>query len=327
MTVKLLRDLRATWPRLLLMVIAIAVSLTVFGGVLLAWAAVGRETSAAYVGTEPASATIVLDRAIDVEQMAAIVAQVRTRPGVIEATGRTQFNSEVEVNGRLREIPVQIFVAAPQDPLRIAKFYVQEGSWPPASGEVFLGRDSLTLLNVALGDTLTVETPGGKSLRLRVADTVYDPSLSPSPQEQTGRAYLSTASLAMSGEAVVDQLKIQFADPGQATPSRDRDAIVAVAGDVGEWLQRERGMAVREIQVPEPYTHPHQFQADSLLLSLLAGGAAALLLSTILVANMLNTLFTQQIPQIGIMKAIGASAGRIGRFYFLMTLLVALAAT
>jgi putative ABC transport system permease protein len=42
---------------------------------------------------------------------------------------------------------------------------------------------------------------------------------------------------------------------------------------------------------------------------------------------MLNNLFTQQIPQIGIMKAIGAGAGRIGRFYLAMTLLVAVAAT
>src|SRR5262249_45831322 len=73
--------------------------------------------------------------------------------------------------------------------------------------------------------------------------------------------------------------------------------------------------------------HPHQWQADALLVSLLAGGAAALLLSAILVANMLNGLFTQQIPQIGIMKAIGARSGRIGRMYLAMTLLVAAAAT
>ncbi|TMR17358.1 ABC transporter permease, partial [Nonomuraea turkmeniaca] len=76
-----------------------------------------------------------------------------------------------------------------------------------------------------------------------------------------------------------------------------------------------------------PYAHPHQWQADVLLLSLMAGGAAALLLSTILVATMLNNLFTQQIPQIGIMKAIGASSGRIARLYLAMILLVAAAAT
>jgi putative ABC transport system permease protein len=135
--------------------------------------------------------------------------------------------------------------------------------------------------------------------------------------------------LATTGDgAVLDQLKIQVADqPGQATPSRDRDAIVAVAGNVGKWLQAEHGLGIREIQVPEPYEHPHQGQADSLLLSLLAGGGIALLLSTILVANMLNGLFTQQIPQIGIMKAIGAPSGPIARLYLAMTLTVAGAAT
>jgi putative ABC transport system permease protein len=328
LAVKLGRDLRASWSRLVLMVIAIAISLMAFGGVLVAWAASARETSSAYLSTEPASATILLDRPIDAERMAAIAAEARRRPGVIEATGRTQFTSEVEVNGRLRDIPLQVFVAAPDDPMRMAKLFLQRASWPPSPGEVFIGRDALSLLEVAVGDTLTVKAPNGDRVRLRVTDTVYDPSLSPSPQEQTGHAYLSTASLpGPGGQAPLDQLKLQVADPSQARPSRDRDTIVAVAGEVGTWLQRDRGLTIREIQVPEPYAHPHQWQADALLGSLLAGGAAALLLSTILAATMLNNLFTQQIPQIGIMKAIGARSGRIGRLYLAMTLLVAAAAT
>jgi putative ABC transport system permease protein len=329
LTVKLRRDLRASWSRYVLMVVAIAVSLTVFGGVLAAWATMGRESSRAYMSTEPASATILLDKAIDAKQMAAIAAQARQRPGVIEATGRTQFTGEVQVNGRLRDIPLQVFVATPDDPMRMAKFDTQQqGSWPPSPGDIFIGEDSLSLLEVAVGDTVTVQTPGGERVRLQVAGTVYDPSLSPAPQEQTGRGYLSTTSLATSRQpALLDQLKLQVADPGQTTPSRDRDTIVAVAGQVGQWLQRDHGLAIREIQVPKPYAHPHQWQADALLLSLLAGGAAALLLAAILVANMLNNLFTQQIPQIGIMKAIGARSVRIGRLYLAMTLIVAAAAT
>ena len=328
LTVKLGRDLRASWSRFLMMAIAIAVSLTAFGAVLFAWAASGRATRSAYSSTQPASATILLDRSIDTERMAQIVAEVRRQPGVVEATGRTQFTSEVEVNGQPREIPLQVFVAAPGDPMRMAKFFMEQRSWPPSAGEVFIGRDSLPLLGVMVGDTVTVEAPSGERMRLRVADSVYDPSLSPSPQEQTGRAYLSTASLATSeGRVDLDQLKIQVAGPGQVTPSRDRDAIVAVASDVGDWLQRERGLAIREIQVPTPYAHPHQWQADALLGSLLAGGAAALLLSSILVATMLNNLFTQQIPQIGIMKAIGARSVHIRRLYLAMTLLVAVGAT
>jgi putative ABC transport system permease protein len=328
LTVKLRRDLCATRSRFALMVIAIAVSLTMFGGVLSAWSVIGRETARAYLATEPASATIVLDEGIDAERMAAIAAETRARPGVIEATGRTQFTAAVEVNGRSRDIPLQVFVAAPDDPLRMATFEVEEGSWPPAAGEILIRRDSLSLLGVAVGDSVTVKTPSGEPARLRVAGTVYDPSLAPSPQQQTGAAYLSTTSLATSAmPAVMDQLKVRVADRGQAAPSRDRETIVGVAGDLGAWLQREHGLVIREIQVPAPSAHPHQWQVDALLLSMLAGGAAALLLSTILVANMLNGLFIQQIPQIGIMKAIGARTGQIARLYLAMTLLVATAAT
>jgi putative ABC transport system permease protein len=328
LTVKLGRDLRATWSRLALMVVAMAISLTVFGGVLLAWDASGRETVGAYTGTEPASATILLERPITVDNMTAIAAQARTRSGVIEATGRTQFDTEINVNGEVRDVPLQVFMAAPDDQMRIATFTAEHTSWPPAPGELLLGQDSLNLLGVAVGDIVTLEPPGREPVPLRVADTVYDPSLAPSPQEQRGHGYMSTASFAASGvPATFDQLKIQVADPGKSESSRDRDAVVAVAGEVGTWLQRDYGLAIREIQVPKPYAHPHQWQSDTTLISLLAGGAAALLLATILVANMLNGVFTQQIPQIGILKAIGAQSGRIAREYLVMTLLVAAAAT
>jgi putative ABC transport system permease protein len=329
LTVKLRRDLGATWPRIAMMVVAIAVGLTVFSAVLYAWSTINRETEKAYLSTEPASATILLERGVDADRMAAIAAQARTRPGVIEASGRTQFTTEVRLNGRERDNRLQVFATAPVDPLRIAKFEVKQGSWPPAPGEILLGGDTFALLDVTVGDTIAVETPSGESEQLRVAGTVYDPSLAPADQEQAGHGYLSTAALARPGEqAVLDQLKIQVADdPGQTTPSRDREAIVAVAGNLGQWLQREYGLAIREIQVPEPYAHPHEAISNALLSALLAAAGAALLLSTFLVANMLNGLFTQQIPQIGIMKAIGARSGRIGRHYLAMTLTVAGAAT
>ncbi|MDP4501837.1 ABC transporter permease [Nonomuraea turcica] len=328
LAVKLRRDLRASWPRFALMVIALAVSLAIFGGVLMGWAAVGREAGGAYMSTEPASATIVLEKGVGIEKMAEIAAAAKQQPGVLEATGRTQFESVVEVNGQPRRTILQAFVAAPDDQMRMVKFDLrQEGKWPPPPGEIWIGGDgSLSLLGASVGDTLTVETPGGERAQLRVAGTVYDPSLAPSPQEQKGHGYLSTASLPATA-GLLDQLKLQVAGPGQTEPSPDRGTVVSVADDVGEWLQREYGLIIAEIQVPKPYAHPHQWQADVLLVSLMAGAAAALLLATILVATMLNNLFTRQIPQIGIMKAIGARSARIARLYLAMTVLVAAAAT
>src|SRR6266545_1120902 len=104
------------------MMVAIAVSLTAFSTVLYAWSAIGRETEKAYLSTEPASATIRFGPGVDAEEMAAIAAEARGRPGVIEAAGRTQFTSDVQVNGSMREIPLQVFAAAPADPMRIANF-------------------------------------------------------------------------------------------------------------------------------------------------------------------------------------------------------------
>lgn len=326
--VKLRRDLRASWPRFLLMVVSIAVSLTVFGGVLFAWNATARETSRAYQSTEPASATIVLSQPIDSDRMAAIATEVRDRPQVIEAAGRTQFESRVEVGGVELDDPMQVFVADADDPMRVAKFDTGPAdAWPPADDELFVGRGSLSQLGISVGDAISLTTPGGDAVRLRVAETVYDPSLAPSPSYQKGFGYLSSAALTASGPVRMDQLKVQVADPGQLSPTRDRDTVVAVAGDLGQRLEREYGLAIREIQAPKPYAHPHQWQFDALLGSLLAGGAATLLLSAILVATMLNNVFTQQIPQIGILKAIGARSGRIGRLYLAMTLVVAAAAT
>ncbi|TMR17359.1 ABC transporter permease [Nonomuraea turkmeniaca] len=322
MAVKLRRDLRASWSRFVLMVIAIAVSLTVFGGILSAWASVGRETTGAYMSTGPASATIVLQKGLPPERMAALAAAARERGGVLEATGRGQFTGQIVG----KTIPLQVFLAAPQDPMRMARFDVRQPSagWPPAAGDVLIRRDSLPLLGVTVGDTVTVTAPGSEPVRLRVAGAVYDPSLAPSRQEQKGFGYLSTASLAT---PLLDQLKIQVAEPGQDVPTPNRDTVVAMAGDIARWLQDEQRVAVREIQAPRPYAHPHQWQSDALMGSLLAGAALALLLSSILVATMLNTLFTQQIPQIGIMKAIGARSGRIARLYLVMTLVVAAVAT
>jgi len=328
LSVKLVRDSRANWSRFLLMAIAIAASLTVCGAVLYAWSTVGREARAAYLGTEPASATLQFQDAVDTQSMQAIVAGARQRPGVLAATGRTQFDSQVEINGESRDVPVQVFAATPNDPLDVARFDIERGSWPPAPGDIFMSRDTLTLLNASVGDVVRLQRPGGEPMDLRIAGTVYDPSLAPSSQEQRGHAYLSTAALGVgTTQPLLDQLKVQFAAPGTQTPSSDRGEISADAVALSEWLTGSYRFQVREIQVPPPEAHPHQFQADVLLLSLLGGGAAALLLSTFLVANMLNTLFTQQIPQIGIMKAIGARSGRVARMYLIMTLVVALAAT
>jgi putative ABC transport system permease protein len=328
--VKLLRDLRGTWERIALMILAMSVTLVVLGGVLYTRGIVAREMPRAYLSTGPASATIHFEPALSAGQMAAIAAEARSRPGIIDAATRTQLTLQVQQEGGgWGPYPLQIFVAPSDDPMRIESFNVEQGGWPPAAGELLLDRSSFALLGREVGETVVVQAPNGTAAPLRITGAVYNPGLAPSFQEQKGHGFMSAVSLARLGlPLVLDTLKIQVADqPSSTTPSRDRGVIVARARELAGWLEQTYGVSIREIQVPTPYAHPHQAQADSLLLGLLVFGAAGLLLSAILVATMLNGLFVQQIPQIGIMKAIGARSSRVLQLYLLMTLALAATAT
>lgn len=328
--VKLLRDLRGTWARIVLIILALSITLVVFSGILYARGITGREMQRAYLSTNPASATILFERGLDADQMEVIAAEVRKQPGIIDAAARTQLTLQVQQEGGgWGPNPLQIFVAMPNDPMRIEKFEVEQGSWPPAAGEIQIDRSSFDLLNLKVGEAVVVQAPNREATSLRISGEAYYPALAPSFQEQKGHGFISAASLpVLGGPVALDALKIQVADqPGLTIPSRNRDVIVAAARDLAGWLQQTYGVAVFEIQVPTPYAHPHQAQADSLLLGLLAFGVAGLLLSAILVATMLNGLFAQQIPQIGIMKAIGAQSSRVLQLYLLMTLVIAVTAT
>ena len=328
--VKLLRDLRGTWARIVLMILALSITVVMFSAVLYIWGISAREMPRDYLSTNPASATILLEGDRDGDQLAAISAEARTQPGIIDATWRTQFKILIQGrDGGWSPYPLQIFVAAPDDPMRVETFTVEHGNWPPAAGEILVDQGSLDLLKLAVGDTLVVQAPNGTPASLRISGVVHNAGITPAFQEQTGHAYMSAASLPSLGKPVaLDALKIQVADqPGGTTPSRNRETIVAAARDLALWLQQTYGVAVDEIQVPAPYQHPHQQQMNTLMQGLFTFGLAGLLLSAILVATMLNGLFTQQIPQIGIMKAIGARSGRVLQVYLLMTLLIAAAST
>jgi putative ABC transport system permease protein len=336
------------------MILAMSITLVMFSSVLYRWGVTGREMSRAYMSTNPASATILFERGLDADQMATIAAEARRQPGVIDAAARTQFTLQIrqksreggpnhrplhhgrghagqvqQESGGWGPNPLQIFVAAPNDPMLIETFKVEQGSWPPAAGEILLDRYSFDLLNLKVGEAVVVQAPNGKPTSLRISGVAYDPALAPSFQEQKGHGFISAATLpVLGGPIALDALKIQIADqPGLTVPTHNRDVIVAAARDLAGWLQRTYGVAVREIQVPTPYAHPHQGQADSLQLGFLYFGVAGLLLSAVLIATMLNGLFAQQTPQIGMMKAIGARSGLVLHLYLLMTLVIAATAT
>lgn len=324
--IKLLRDLQTIRWRVVMMVVAISLSLVAFSAMLYASSIVQSQEAIGYAGTNPASARITLDEGIAVDQDEAILTLARAEPGVIDATMRSIFASQMQVeSAELSTSGLQLFAAAPDDPMRIATFKVEQGTWPPPADGILMERSALRRLNLKVGDSVAIADAQDKPVRFTITGAVHDPSLAPGSY----RGFISTDSLPLLGRpATLDQLAITVADQaGQAEPSRDRDAIVRTALSLAGRLQATRGVEIEQVAVPSPYEHPHHGISNALLTALLAFGALSLLLSAILIATMFNGLLTQQIPQIGILKAIGARSNRILQLYLIMILLVSAVAT
>jgi putative ABC transport system permease protein len=323
--IKLLRDLQTTRWRIVMMIVAISLSMVAFSAMLYASSIVQSQESVGYASANPASARITLGSGIAVDEVEVTLGLARAERGVIDATMRSVFASQMqEEGGELSTTQLQLFAAAPDDPMRIATFKVEQGTWPPPPDGILMERSALKSLNLKVGDSVLIADADDKPVSFTITGAVHDPSLAP------GRyGFISTDSLPLLGRpAALDQLAITVADQaGLTEPSRDRDGIVRTALSLADRLKATRGMEIEQVAVPPPYEHPHHGVSNSLLTALLAFGALSLLLSAILIATMFNGLLTQQIPQIGILKAIGARSNRILQLYLIMILLVSAAAT
>ena len=326
--IKLLRDIQTSWERLVMMVLAISVSLIVFSGMWYARTLVLSNTTSGYMSTNPASARITLELGITPDETDAFIAAAKAEPGVIDAAMRAVTNAKLQKeSGGLKSL--QLFVAAEADPMRIATFNIEEGSgWPPPPDSLLMELSTLASLNLKVGDQVSVIGFNGKTVQLTVTGSVHDQSLALAGQT-AGVGYIQANTLPLLGRpAALNQLAITVADqPGLEVQSRDRDTIIRTALSIVDRLKAKPGITIEQVAVPTPYEHPHQAISYTLLSTLTAFGLLSLLLSSILIATMFNGLLTQQIPQIGMMKAIGARSSRILHFYMMMVLLVSIVAT
>lgn len=333
--IKLLRDLQTAWERMVMMVIAISVSLIVFSGMLYARTLVLSNTASGYLSTNPASARIMLESGVMPDETDAFIAAAKAEPGVIDATMRQVTNVELQKESSgLKSL--QLFVAAAADPMQIATFKIEKGAgWPPPPDGILLERSTLELLQLNVGDQVAVIGFDGRPAQLTIAGSVHDQSLALAGQT-AGVGYIQASTLPLLGKpSALDQLVITVADhplqaqdrPGLQVPSRDRDTIVRTALSLVVRLEAMSGSTIDQVAVPTPYEHPHQAISVTVLSALSAFGLMSLILSAILIATMFNGLLTQQIPQIGMMKAIGARSSRILQLYGIMVLLVSVLAT
>jgi putative ABC transport system permease protein len=312
---KLVRDLRSAQGRMAMMIIAIAVSIFGVGMFLSAYSILSREMKRNYLGTNPASAFIELDRVDD-----ALVKAVSERPGISEAEATSWVGARAEISPN-EWMPVLLFVVPDFNKAHVSTVNHEAGAYPPSAQTILVEREVLPMLKMKVGDAITIQTPNGTKQQIKISGTVHDPALAPAWQEQTIYGYITPGTLATLGESeTLHILKVVVSNEPYNTT-----AIETTVSELTVWLKAQ-GYVVDEIRIPPPGRHPHQSQMTSVLTLFLVFSLLALVLSAILTATMINGLLAQQIRQIGIMKAIGARTPQITSLYLVMVALLGIVA-
>jgi len=193
---------------------------------------------------------------------------------------------------------------------RIDLFELLDGHWPTGR-ELAVERLSSDHFEVPLGATLVVEF-GGSERQLPVRGVARQSQVQP-PQwggDAVFYATIETLAWLTDQDQGFNRLNVRLASFSQEGAEQTAEAIE-------ERLER-MGIGVGLYEIYDPDVHWLQETIDSILIILKVLGALALALSGFLIINMMNATVAQQVWQIGVMKVVGATRGRVMRLYLAM---------
>ncbi|MBN1991921.1 MAG: ABC transporter permease [Anaerolineae bacterium] len=308
-TRKILRDLWGNKIRTALVVLTIAIGVFAVGSIARSWVILSRDLSNSYLAANPASATISTYAARNFNNN--VVELVEGMPEVKQAEGQNGLRARVKV-GPDNWRALRLVVRDDYDDLRIAKFSLEAGQWPPPNQTMLLERSSINLTQLDIGETTLVELPNGKQREIMVAGYVHDLNQTPTVFSYIAYGYITAETLEkLTGERGFNELMITVAQ----NPF-DEDHIRDVVDKVTQKME-DNYLIIASKEIREPGKHPldNIIQAVILILSML--GILSVFLSASLVVNIISSILARQVQQIGSLKAIGATSRTIMSMYML----------
>ncbi|MHB8050525.1 MAG: ABC transporter permease [Coriobacteriia bacterium] len=307
---KVVRDLSSHWFRTMLVVLSIVIGVFAVGVMLGGREILLREFDADHASSLPANVTYRTDDFGD-----ELVQRAAGEPGVSAAQARRSATFRYRWDGAEENHTISLEAFRDFDDISVAKVVPSgAGSWPPAAGEVVLEASARQASDYAIGDILSVERADGETTELTVAGFAHDINSMPAQFAGYETGYVSFGTMASLGETdQYNRLSLMFEDEDISWTAASRLAI-----DLRERLFEPESLRVYYTDVPEPGSHFLGDIFDALSLLLVALGGLSLGLSAFLVVNTVSSLMAQQVRQVGIMKAVGGSAGQLEWLYVVM---------
>jgi len=196
---------------------------------------------------------------------------------------------------------------------------LSSGVWPHTKRDAILvERQSSIFFNIPTGSTIVIKTARAER-EVEVVGVARSLIVNP-PQFGADASFFATPEMLRDflGIDGYNQLKVRL-------PQFEKSQAQTLGDELKRRLERV-GTTVGTPQIQDPKRHFFQDNIDPILLIMGVFGALSLAISAFLIVNTINAVLAQQISQIGIMKAVGATVDRVVLVFLTMVLIYGLCA-
>jgi putative ABC transport system permease protein len=301
-------DLRHNLGRTALVVLSIAAGVFTLGGIFGMVDQLLAGMDRAHQEIAPSHINIILRNYVD----QSVVDELRSVPGVRDIDPVNQISVRYR-SGNQENWNLGTLVERPDYENQIFDIIsLKEGTWPQ-NGQLAIERLSSQHYGYQPGDSVTFQV-NGEEKTYKIEGKVRHPFVQPPPFGGQAHFFTDAAGLEQFGvpQGYFGQLLVQVENYSLSNAQ-------AVAGEIRSRLA-DQGVGVVVSLYQDPEKHWGRMFVEGITLVLRVIALVSLFLSVVLVLNTLTAVITQQTDQIGVIKAIGGTSGRIAGIYFVLVL-------
>jgi putative ABC transport system permease protein len=305
---KLIQDLWLSRSKLLLSIIATAMATWGIVTVSFTFLLSERDFKTNYEGAYPSDITLVIDNFND-----SLLTTIKNDPAVEEVERRELLTGQIQSkNGTW--MPLMIFGVASLEQQKLDRIALKEEF---KKGTFFIEQNAAAFLG-EINESVNVKIgKDRRQLRYEPAGFVHDPLQAPAQMERIFYGYTSISSI----DSLLMKNTARFIIR-VVQEKRDHATIKRIAEDISLKLEK-RGAKLLGLEIREPGKHIHQPIIEGVSFLQISFGSVLLLLGVTLFAMILFTWLVPQIPDIGIMKSLGATRQEIFKAYVTIILVIA----
>jgi putative ABC transport system permease protein len=303
---KIWRDLWRNKGRTVMVILSIAVGVMAVGMITAGNKMVIDQMAQSHIESNPSHAMLFIAGVVNEDT----IRSMANVPGVKEIEGFAEANIRWRTTPSADWEDGHIISYSDFENQQFDRLLLEGGNWPDGK-LIGVEQAHIDSFNApSIGGTILIEV-NQRSRSLTVDGIMHNPFEWPLPFGWDAAYYVSQDTFEwVAGFRGANRLRFTLDDYSE-------DNVYLVADRINEKLKKQ-GMSVAFVEVLHPEEHYLQEMINGVGMVLTVMAIGSLGLSTMLVINTMNALIAQQIPQIGMMKAVGGLRRQIMLLYFTM---------